>query len=203
MTAWSRLLGRGVRDPVVGGNLLIGVAFGVGTAAFFLIQNLVLKMPSGGGRLDPDTVATARLAAGTMIFLTVFYIGFALASFFIFFVFRALLRKPWIAAVAFTIIFTAIFAPTSVNHPLIAAVMNGIVTASFLFITIRFGLLAMMATFFAAVMLTHYPATTDLSTWYAGSTLFAYAVVLALAGYAFHTAVAGRTLFKAGFLDAD
>jgi hypothetical protein len=27
--------------------------------------------------------------------------------------------------------------------------------------------------------------------------------VLALAGYAFHTAVAGRPLFKAGFLDAD
>ena len=42
-----------------------------------------------------------------------------------------------------------------------------------------------------------------ISTWYAGSTLFAYAVVLALAGYAFHTAVAGRSLFKAGFLDAD
>ena len=43
MTAWSRLLGGGVRDPVVGGNVLIGVAFGVGTAAFFLVQNLVLK----------------------------------------------------------------------------------------------------------------------------------------------------------------
>jgi len=104
--------------------------------------------------------------------------------------------------VAFTIL-GAVLGPTSVNHPLIAAVMNGIGFALIIFITIRFGLLAMMASFFATVILIHYPATTDLSTWYAGSTLFAYAVVLALAGYAFHTAVAGRPLFKAGFLDAD
>jgi hypothetical protein len=49
-----------------------------------------------------------------------------------------------------------------------------------------------MAAFFAIGMLIQFPATMDLSTWYAGSTLFAYAAVLALAGYAFQTAVAGR-----------
>jgi hypothetical protein len=36
MTAWSRLLGGAVRDSVVGGNLLIGAAFGVATSGVFL-----------------------------------------------------------------------------------------------------------------------------------------------------------------------
>jgi hypothetical protein len=45
--------------------------------------------------------------------------------------------------------------------------------------------------------------TTDLSAWYAGSTLAAVAIILALTAYAFHTAVAGRPLFKAGFLEPD
>jgi hypothetical protein len=48
-----------------------------------------------------------------------------------------------------------------------------------------------------------FPVTTDFSTWYASSTLFAYTAVLALAGYAFQTSVAGRSLFKAGFLDGE
>ena len=200
MTAWSRLLGGGVRDPVVGGNLLIGVAFGVGLAALFL---LILKIYGPRTALLLDTVASARLAVGMVVSGTLFFIGFALACFFVFFLLRALLRKPWIAAVAFTIIWEAIFTPRSLNRPLILEVMTGIAYASIIFTTIRFGLLAMMASFFATMMLYYYPATTDLSTWYAGSTLFAYAVVLALAGYAFHTAVAGRPLFKAGFLDAD
>ena len=40
------------------------------------------------------------------------------------------------------------------------------------------------------MMLIQFPATTDFSTWYAGSTIFAFAVVLALAAFAFRTAVA-------------
>jgi hypothetical protein len=52
-------------------------------------------------------------------------------------------------------------------------------------------------------MLLQFPTTMDLSTWYAGTTLFAYAALLALAGYAFQTAVAGRPLFKDWFLGAD
>jgi hypothetical protein len=51
-------------------------------------------------------------------------------------------------------------------------------------------------------MLAQYPLTTDLSAWYASTTIFAVVVVvLAPAAYAFHTAVAGRPLFKAGFLE--
>ena len=41
----------------------------------------------------------------------------------------------------------------------------------------------------------------DFSTWYAGGIVAVVAILLALTAYAFHTAVAGRPLFKAGFLE--
>ena len=89
------------------------------------------------------------------------------------------------------------------NHPVISAALNLVPAALVIFITIRFGLLAMIASFFTTTMLIQFPVTTDFSTWYAGSTIFAFAVVLALTVFAFHTAVAGRPLFKAGFLESD
>ena len=52
-------------------------------------------------------------------------------------------------------------------------------------------------------ILAAYPLTTEFSAWYAASTIFAVAIVLAMTAYSFHTAVAGPWLFKAGFLDDD
>lgn len=205
MIAWSRLLGGGVRDPVVGGNLLIGVAFGVGMVVCLRFRNLVLGVVTfpAGLRVNVDTVVAARHAARVMLSLVVGVSVQALLLLFLFFLLRALFRNQWIAAAAFTILIVFVTPATPVNHPLIGAVLNATGPAIILFITIRFGLLAVMADFFALSMLLQFPTTMDFSTWYAGSTLFAYAAVLALAGYAFQTAVAGRPLFKARFLDGE
>ena len=50
-------------------------------------------------------------------------------------------------------------------------------------------------------MLVLFPITTDFSAWYAGSAIFTLACIVALTGYAFHTALGGRPLFKARFLE--
>jgi len=80
----------------------------------------------------------------------------------------------------------------------LAAVQFGLA----IFILIRFGVLPMMVGVFVSTVLPNFPLTTDVSTWYAGSTMFALASVLALTAYAFYTALAGRPLFKQGFLEA-
>jgi hypothetical protein len=41
-----------------------------------------------------------------------------------------------------------------------------------------------------------YPVTTDFSAWYAGSTIFALAVALALMAYGFYISLAGQKLFS-------
>jgi predicted Ser/Thr protein kinase len=202
MIAWSRLLGGAVRDPVVGGNLLIGATFGVATAAVFLIHNLVLDVDRvEGNRLNLDAVLDARHMTSLFLGTLLFCIGAALVSFFLFFLLRALFRNQWLAAAVVTILVMLFGLSDSANHPVISAALNFVPVAAILFITIRFGVLAMIASFFTTTMLIQFPVTTDFSTWYAGSTIFAFAVVLALTTFAFHTAVAGRPLFKAGFLD--
>ena len=41
MITWSRVLGGGLRDPLVGSHLLIGIAFGVGYTLLFLVGDLI------------------------------------------------------------------------------------------------------------------------------------------------------------------
>ena len=69
------------------------------------------------------------------------------------------------------------------------------------FMLTRFGVLALIIATSVKEILTRSPLTTDLSTWYAGSTVFPIVCVLALTAYGVYTALAGRPLFKAGFLE--
>ena len=82
-----------------------------------------------------------------------------------------------------------------ITIPLFAALL--------VFILTRFGVLALIVALSVSATLQDFPLTADFSTWYAGSSLFAIASVLALTAYALYTALAGRPLFRAGFLDTD
>jgi len=202
LIAWRRLLAGGVRDPVVGANILIGLAYGAVTSAYFMLYRLILHTSSGLSEpLSLDTVSGVSMAASRALRAVEDPLASALLYLFSLFLLRVLLRKPWIASTAFTIIFALAVGGIPENHQVLAVTMNLLPAASIVLVTIRFGLLAMTATFFVTEVLLYFPVTTDLSTWYAPSTLFAYAVVLAVAGYAFRMAVAGRPLFRNGILD--
>jgi hypothetical protein len=63
MVAWSRLLGGGVRDPLVGGHLLIGYAFGFGLATVLFVSRLLGEQ---SGALDRGLVLDSFLGARHM-----------------------------------------------------------------------------------------------------------------------------------------
>jgi hypothetical protein len=122
-----------------------------------------------------------------------------------FFLLRTMFRRLWLAAAAFIVVFT-VFLLGSVGFGqllLFAWVTLPLYAALLVFILTRFGILALIVTFSVSSILTSFPLTTDFSAWYAGSSLFAIASVLVLTAYALYTALAGRALFKAGFLDSD
>jgi hypothetical protein len=118
---------------------------------------------------------------------------------FLFFLLRVLLRRQWIAMAVFVLLFGVVTGLFS-GHPVIGACFGVLAVSFFLAALLRFGVLAAIICIFVPPDL---PLTTDLSAWYSGPTVFVVAIVLALAGYAFHTAIAGRPLFKAGFLESD
>ncbi|HLY17196.1 MAG TPA: serine/threonine-protein kinase [Bryobacteraceae bacterium] len=202
MVTWSRVLGGEFRDPLVGGHMLAGVALGIGGSLFFYLQRLFLEYDSLRiPALALPSVLDARHTIGAVMFdLIRGGIWGGLGLVFLFFVLRVLLRRQWIAVAVFVLLFGVVTGLAFSSHPMIGTCFGVLAVSFFLTALLRFGVLAAIICIFVPPDL---PLTTDLSAWYSGPTVFVVAIVLALAGYAFHTAVAGRPLFRAGFLESD
>jgi hypothetical protein len=206
MITWNRLLGGGVRDPLVGGHLLIGGAFGVGFAVWYIVVGLYHEQ---SGALDTGLILDSMLDARHMTLVLDREFGDSiLVSLFLllfFFLLRTMFRRMWLASATFIVVFTfGIF--TSIGFGQLSLfdwVTVPPFVALLVFILTRFGVLALIVAISVSTTLQDFPLTADLSTWYAGSSLFAIASVLALTGFALYTALAGRPIFKAGFLDSD
>jgi hypothetical protein len=203
MITWSRLLGGGVRDPLVGGHLLIGAAFGVGFAALGLVVFRLVQQLSGNPSPEWRPSLASMLDARHMTFvLIVVALGAVFGSLLLLlflFLFRSLFRRLWLAAAALILLIIAVFSPTNLPDFCAAVIFAAVIA----FILIRFGVMALMAAIFVWQILLFFPLTTDLTTWFASSSLFAIASILALTAYSGYTALAGRPLFQAGFLESD
>ena len=202
MVAWSRVLGGEFHDPLVGGHMLAGVALGLGGSFFNYLQRFFLEYDSL--RISPLALPSVLDARHTMGAVMSDLIGggiwLGLGLVFLFFVLRVLLRRQWIAVAVFLLLFGAVTGVLFSGHSVIGACFGVLAVSFFLAALLRFGVLAAIICIFVPPDL---PLTTDFSAWYSGSTVFVVAIVLALTAYAFYTAVAGRPLFKAGFLESD
>jgi hypothetical protein len=124
----------------------------------------------------------------------------AMAFTFLIMLFRILLRREWLAGLAFAVLLTASgFTPSNV----VPSIFGALTDLLFAVILLRFGgLFPTIVCGFVGFSLI-LPITTDLSAWYSSITITVVTLILALTAYAFHTAVAGRPLLKSGFLDTD
>ena len=83
---------------------------------------------------------------------------------------------------------------------MIGTLVAGLIFALTLVVTMRFGLLAMVACLFFSFLFNFYPMTADFSVWYAGSTIFGLCAGLAVVVYSFYISLGGQPVFKAGLL---
>jgi serine/threonine-protein kinase len=198
MISWSRLLNGGFRDPLVGGHLLIAIALGVTVASLYLLPDLLLAQYFVSGAKLTSTLDARRMTS-VFLSLPISGIGFAMGFFLMLFLFRVVLRRQWLAAAAIILMYDAGY-PAG-DHPVFSISFATILAGLAVFMLIRFGVLSFVIAPSVTYTLTNFPLTTDFSTWYSGSTIFALAVVLTLTAYAFHTAVAGRPLSNIGSPD--
>jgi len=200
LVGWNRLLAGSFRDPLVGRDLLVGCLAG---AVWVLLYFLRYPVASWFGAPQVRPLAGVRL--GTMYLFSGFRAILAgvsgmtfqcilasLSVLFLLFLLRTLLRNEWVAAVAFILISTAAYAPGA-DSSLIFLIL--ITQAEFMFILLRFGLLALAAMMFFGTLLPSFPITTQLSAWYSGIGLTGLSLLLALTLYAFHTSLGGQPLF--------
>jgi serine/threonine-protein kinase len=206
MITWSRVLGGEFRDPLVGGHLLAGIALGLGSSLCGLLQTLALQNYGSDHLGDHsamlDSLMGARQMAGTTLSGLISAFVFGLGTVLLIFLLRVVLRRQWLMAAVFIALIVGLSAVSNGGQlpiNLLAALGSSLVLVGLL----RFGVLPVVVLFFVSASLQPSPLTTDLSAWYSGSAVFSIVIVLALTAYAFHTAVAGRPLFKAGFLESD
>jgi predicted Ser/Thr protein kinase len=202
--SWTRMLSGRLRDPVVGGHILAGLAAGALLAV--IIEFLpVLNMHNGAApsrAINLSTLAGIRPLAGSLLDSIPGALTSALVQCFLLFLLRLLLRREKLAAAAFVVFMAVFYALLSSGSALIAVPIRLLQNILLVTILLRYGLVALAAAFFSVNLLITFPVTADFSTWYAGTTIFALSLLLVIAGLCFHTALAGRKLFKADLLDS-
>ena len=204
LISWSRLLAGGFRDPLVGRDVLVGCLF---AAFIFAMGSLGWFVPSWLGHPPPQPATGpdwqflgARAIIANTSYGLIFNPFLQLSSLFVLFLFRVLLRRQWAAAIAWVLFFTVFYSAGNQFAP-IFLVFNLIINVVAVFLLIRFGLLALVATWVFFGFLANFPLTTQGSAWYASISLSAILLMAAMAFYGFYTSLGGRPVFGGAVLD--
>jgi len=207
--SWSRLVSGQLRDPVVGRDILFGVAFGTLWLVIFQLANIPLARLGAAPPLSSsDYLMGGRQALGQWLSQIPNSIFGTLQFFFLLLGLKVLVeflsrlmglksvRSEWIAAVLFVGVFLVMRGLTSahlaVDIPVILSVWGILVL-----IVLRFGLVPLAVGAFTVDLLGNIPFTADFSAWYMTSTALALLSVIGLAGWGFYHSLGGEPLWVA------
>jgi serine/threonine-protein kinase len=190
LVSWTNVLAGHMRDPVVGRDLLLGVALGV--AWVWMIRGVDLW--SGGSELigypgDMELLSGMRSTVGLVLQGVPYAMRNVLFYFFLLFLFRVLLRNQWAAALAFGALFAALSVLGNDDHPWSSALLALVYFGTGAVAVLRWGLLSYAVGVFVSELLLKLPATLDTSAWYFGSVLAMVAIAAALASWGLYTSV--------------
>src|SRR5262249_28626164 len=119
---------------------------------------------------------------------------------FLIFLLRALLRKDWLAGAVFALIFSSLNLASATSHAVLITVVNFLLMSGFAYVALRWGLVALAVAIAVSALVGEAPVTANTSAWYFGSGVFMLGIVLALALWAFRTAIGGQRLWKEDLL---
>ena len=201
LITWTRLLSGRWQDPLVARDVLIGLLVGMGYDLIFAACNAIdMRMgatPSTAAKLD-DLLGFSH-ALYTVLDRILDGLNASLLFFLLFFLFRLVLRKEWLAGAGFVLFFVALRVP-STDYPVTEIPAIIIVYAVVVFMLLRCGLLALVLTIFVTDLLGELVFTTNLSAWYGGGSLVFIVLVAGLAIFAFRKALGGHRI-SAALLD--
>jgi predicted Ser/Thr protein kinase len=194
--SWTRLLTGSFRDPVVGRDILLGVALGVIWILVFAVRYIFIKhMGAAPGLGSTDVLMGGRVALGGWLRQWPQSIQSTLIFFLLLLGLKALLRNLWLA----TIVFVAIFAvpkglaSTYMSVDLPALILVYAIAA---LIVIRFGLVPLAVAIFTINMLSNVPFSADFSSWYMTTSILALLSVVAIAAWGFYHSLGGQPVWK-------
>jgi tRNA A-37 threonylcarbamoyl transferase component Bud32 len=195
LIAWSRLLAGRWRDPMVGRDILIGVA---GGSLIALAQRMTAIAPRWFG-FETEPLRDAATVLGSLRHLGFFMLASlpeaifkAMFALVLVLLVRAVVRRLDVA-VGISAIVTMAFFMAEGSGPLAVRLAYGIVIATTIYLVLfRFGLLALVATGYVATVLFRIPLTLDTTWWYFPRGLLALIVLAVLACFGFYVSLAGK-----------
>jgi hypothetical protein len=195
--SWSRLLAGDYRDPLVGRDLLIGTVIG---ASFIALSGVGRLAPNWIGQATPVVVTPGTAILDTHVFFSRFASQFSAGLFlgficvFLLLLFVTVLRSEILSLVTLLILLTIMGMLVS-ESSLIMLPFSALSAFLVVFVLRRYGLLALISTFFVAHLYVFFPITTDLTAWYASEFTIALVICVALGLFAAYTAVGGAKVF--------
>ena len=170
LISWTRLLSGRIRDPLVGGHILVGAAFGVGLTLWSMLKMATLLSQGFVTPQDPLMLSGPGWVMNSLMWTLVWWAvvkAFAVCVVLVFA--RLLLGRDWIALVAVAFLANTI---TIVDGPRIPIQVAFEVPAAAVavWLLIRWGLLPMIVASLVAELTIYTPITTDLTAWYSGPT---------------------------------
>ncbi|HEY6768808.1 MAG TPA: serine/threonine-protein kinase [Candidatus Sulfotelmatobacter sp.] len=194
--SWSRLLSGQFRDSLVGRDILFGIMLGVVWILVFQIRYIPMKHMGAAPILgNTDYLMGGRDALGAWLMRIPLSILATLQFFFLLLGLKVVLRKEWLAAIAFVAIFALPRGLTS-TYATVEVPSLILVYAIAVLIVFRFGLIPLAFAIFTIDMLANVPFTGDFSAWYMTPSFLALLSVVALAAWGFYHSLGGEPLWR-------
>jgi eukaryotic-like serine/threonine-protein kinase len=201
LVSWTRLLGGSVRDPLVGRDVLIGVAWGLGSAialAGMVFLSLYLKgVPPGPGFTGVNLLTSPNYVVGAFLNNVVNALMNGVLLSLLFVMLRRLLRLTVLATIATAALLAVLIIGQGggIGDGWYSIVATGAYSLVMVLPLVRFGVLPFIVSFWAQNVVQSNVLTTDLGAWYAPPTWIVGALLIGLAIAGFVQSRAGAPLF--------
>ena len=171
LIGWTRMISGRWKDPYVATDVLVGVSAGLGMTLLFPLYTL---LPPLAGRLepmpvvsDPRTLTALRFLLSTIVAQIAGAISSGMLGMGGIVAFLILLKRRWLAFLAAVIVYTPVVVNGmfSSGYPLLALALGAGIISFFIGVSMRFGLLAGIASLATHFVLLRAPLTIDFSTW--------------------------------------
>jgi serine/threonine-protein kinase len=198
--SWTRLLGGNLRDPLVGRDVLSGIAFG---ALQTLLARVHYRLPVWLGHAPPmplssdlDLFAGVRTWIAALGEQTKTAVEQALVIMVCLLILRIVLRKSWPATLGLAAVLCVILSFDGFGASGAAGIPVSCAAGILLtWIMVRHGLLSLAVTLWTLRVLTAFNLSADWGAWYGRPVVFALVVVAAVLLFAARSALAGRSIF--------
>ena len=204
LVGWARVIEGRFLDPRVGCDALVGLVVGTAAATVYHLAN---GLPTWFSFSAQTTIPLFRI--GNSQQLAPFAAPFDVATNVLLrsfteltalFVCRLLVSRDWATLGILWLLFSAM--SLGGENPALETPAALVLGFLFAYVTTRRGLLALVATWLVNLTLNTLPVGVGFGAWYAPYTIGTLVALLALAGWAFHTSLGGRSPFGSVPLDA-